>query len=166
MRLAVFVPFLILIASCTQPDSSKEKAPEGLSVAANTQGIYKAYIELKENLVLGNTKDAGAKANVLGDSLKSLSRSGVNTDTLQNFCEHIKVTNNISQQREAFAQLSAKIIALAKKGKLGTGNFFVMHCPMAFNNKGADWISDNKEIRNPYFGNEMLECGEVKEEIK
>jgi Cu(I)/Ag(I) efflux system membrane fusion protein len=43
---------------------------------------------------------------------------------------------------------------------------YVQHCPMADNNKGADWLSTEKEIRNPYFGSSMLTCGEVTSELK
>jgi Cu(I)/Ag(I) efflux system membrane fusion protein len=37
---------------------------------------------------------------------------------------------------------------------------------MAFDNKGAYWLSETKEIRNPYFGDKMMTCGEVKKEFK
>jgi hypothetical protein len=40
------------------------------------------------------------------------------------------------------------------------------HCPMARNNQGALWISELKEVKNPYFGAEMLECGRVEEVIQ
>jgi Cu(I)/Ag(I) efflux system membrane fusion protein len=42
---------------------------------------------------------------------------------------------------------------------------YIQHCPMADSNNGADWLSQEKEIRNPYFGESMLKCGEVKKEI-
>ena len=38
-------------------------------------------------------------------------------------------------------------------------------CPMALGNKGAYWLSDKKPIRNPYFGDAMLTCGETKETL-
>ena len=41
---------------------------------------------------------------------------------------------------------------------------YLQYCPMAFDDKGAYWISSEKEIRNPYFGDMMLKCGEVKKE--
>ena len=47
-----------------------------------------------------------------------------------------------------------------------TSALYLEFCPMAFNNKGAYWISESKEIKNPYFGNAMLTCGEVTEIIK
>ena len=38
-------------------------------------------------------------------------------------------------------------------------------CPMAKNGKGAYWLSENKDIRNPYFGKKMIDCGETKETL-
>ena len=43
---------------------------------------------------------------------------------------------------------------------------YVQHCPMADDNAGADWLSLDKEIRNPYFGDKMLKCGSVAETIQ
>jgi len=36
---------------------------------------------------------------------------------------------------------------------------------MAFDNKGAYWLSNEAAIRNPYFGDEMLECGKVEDSV-
>ena len=58
------------------------------------------------------------------------------------------------------------MITLLKKDGLSNGEVYVQYCPMAFNDKGASWISSSKEIRNPYFGDKMMNCGEVKETIQ
>ena len=42
---------------------------------------------------------------------------------------------------------------------------YYQFCPMAFNEKGAFWLSTTKEISNPYFGDQMLTCGEIKETL-
>lgn len=42
---------------------------------------------------------------------------------------------------------------------------YVHHCPMAFDDKGADWLYDKRDIYNPYFGEVMLRCGVVKDKI-
>ena len=42
---------------------------------------------------------------------------------------------------------------------------YVDFCPMAFDNTGADWISDVQEIKNPYFGDKMMKCGSIKLEL-
>jgi membrane fusion protein, copper/silver efflux system len=68
-------------------------------------------------------------------------------------------------QRQQFDRLSAKIIPLAQRFPLPEQTLYVQHCPMAFNNNGADWLSVDSEIRNPYFGEKMLKCGIIKENI-
>ena len=52
--------------------------------------------------------------------------------------------------------------AIANHFKVSSTPVYVQYCPMA---KGQ-WLSDEKEIKNPYYGNSMLTCGSVKSEIK
>ena len=73
---------------------------------------------------------------------------------------------DIDAARKTFEMLSNELIAVV--GQFGipeSQQLYRIHCPMAFNNKGADWLQADKEIRNPYFGASMLKCGEVTEEI-
>ncbi len=68
--------------------------------------------------------------------------------------------HDIAQQRVAFAPLSEQVLHLLRL--FGTEKpVYETHCPMAFDNKGANWLSDKPEVRNPYFGDQMLECGEI-----
>jgi len=54
---------------------------------------------------------------------------------------------------------------IVKGGQLEKGMLYLEYCPMANNNTGAYWLSNEKEIKNPYFGDKMLKCGSVKEMI-
>ena len=63
--------------------------------------------------------------------------------------------------REAFVTLSENMILVGNQMKEMDKKLYVQHCPMADNNKGANWLSLEKEIRNPYYGNAMLTCGSV-----
>ncbi|WP_269541647.1 efflux RND transporter periplasmic adaptor subunit [Cerasicoccus fimbriatus] len=66
-----------------------------------------------------------------------------------------------------FERLSNAFIEAAKKSPDNLElDLIVMHCPMANNNAGADWLQSSEPLRNPYFGEMMLKCGEVKETIK
>lgn len=69
--------------------------------------------------------------------------------------------------REAFEPLSNRIIHLARAnaGVLEEAAF-VVFCPMAFDDRGASWLQRTRDVRNPYFGEEMLTCGVVREEIR
>ena len=58
------------------------------------------------------------------------------------------------------------MINLARDFKPMDSPLYIQHCPMADQEKGADWLSREKEIRNPYFGKSMLTCGEVTDTLK
>ena len=73
----------------------------------------------------------------------------------------INSAKNIEEVRTPFKMLSDRFVILAKTFGPFNEPFYIQHCPMANNNKGADWVSRDKEIRNPYFGKKMLTCGET-----
>ena len=78
----------------------------------------------------------------------------------------ITAASGIEAQRAAYEDLSKQMMEKVRNSGVANGEIYVQHCPMAINNKGASWLSSNKEIRNPYFGEKMLTCGETKETIK
>ncbi|MHC4539157.1 MAG: efflux RND transporter periplasmic adaptor subunit, partial [Planctomycetota bacterium] len=72
----------------------------------------------------------------------------------------------IKSQREEFYLLSQSLTELARYfGSTSEKPSYLLHCPMAFNNQGADWLQPDDQTRNPYFGKQMLQCGSVKEVI-
>ncbi|MDF1811274.1 MAG: efflux RND transporter periplasmic adaptor subunit [Verrucomicrobiales bacterium] len=74
--------------------------------------------------------------------------------------------DSITLNRVHFEKLTAMIKAVVEQ--FGSGLPFTVnqaHCPMAFNDEGADWLVDSEEINNPYFGAKMLKCGEITETI-
>ena len=85
---------------------------------------------------------------------------------LQNSLAEIQSAADLDAQRKAFSDLSDNLYKSVKAFGLGGQEAFYDYCPMAFNNEGAYWLSDQKQIKNPYFGDEMLTCGSVKEKLK
>jgi Cu(I)/Ag(I) efflux system membrane fusion protein len=78
----------------------------------------------------------------------------------------IKGAEGIELMRIAFEALSNGLITAAEKfGIPKDKTLYRTHCPMAFDNKGADWLQLDEDILNPYFGSSMLKCGEVTEVI-
>ena len=71
--------------------------------------------------------------------------------------------SSIAEMRVAFEGVSSRIVPHLKS--LGQPVVHV-HCPMAFDWKGADWLQVGREVANPYFGAEMLGCGSIKDEVK
>ncbi|MEZ5059641.1 MAG: efflux RND transporter periplasmic adaptor subunit [Saprospiraceae bacterium] len=74
----------------------------------------------------------------------------------------MKEASDVEIQREQFDFLSQALIKTLSAFGVAKDTFYVQHCPMANENNGADWISNEKKIRNPYFGDKMLTCGTVK----
>ena len=80
--------------------------------------------------------------------------------------ETIKQAKAIEPMREGFEKLSIELIAIVGQFGVQPGKtLYKMNCPMAFNNKGADWLQTDEDIRNPYFGASMYKCGQVIEVI-
>ena len=72
----------------------------------------------------------------------------------------------IEMKRSHFSIISNKIIDAIEIFGISTNNtFYLEYCSMAFDNKGGFWISKEPEIKNPYFGDIMLKCGEVKKQF-
>ncbi|MCP4681662.1 MAG: DUF3347 domain-containing protein, partial [Desulfobacterales bacterium] len=70
-------------------------------------------------------------------------------------------TSNIKKQRESFYLFSETLISVVKQfGAGGVSAVIQFHCPMAFGNRGADWLQNKPGVENPYFGKMMFSCGE------
>jgi len=85
---------------------------------------------------------------------------------IQTSLKEIQDGGDIEVQRKAFSNLSDNLYKSIKAFGIGGKTAFYDYCPMAFNNEGAYWLSEQEQIRNPYFGDKMLTCGTVKEKLK
>jgi len=69
-------------------------------------------------------------------------------------------------RRPHFETLSNALITAAKESPAAMPeNLMIMHCPMVYGDRGADWLQTSEPLLNPYFGASMLKCGEVREHI-
>lgn len=127
-----------------------------------TGKAYTHYIHLKDALVSSNADKAKKAATELAEALSTVS-DGSKAASEAN---KIASSTDISEQRKYFSSLSNEMTVLVKANKLASGSLYVEYCPMANNNKGAYWLSNEKEIKNPYFGDMMLKCGTVKETLQ
>lgn len=77
------------------------------------------------------------------------------------------ITNNanLENQRAHFVILNENLVAIAMNIELSDSKIYVQKCPMANKNGGAKWLSQEKTIKNPYFGESMMTCGSVIEEL-
>ena len=74
--------------------------------------------------------------------------------------------SEIKSRRTAFDEVGMALIEMVRgHGIDQLGDLYVVHCPMAFGNKGADWLSKVPTVLNPYYGDAMLTCGSVKDTL-
>ena len=130
-------------------------------VDAKAQAIYDDYINLKNSLVATKYTDAQQSAAKLKVSLANY--PGCENTAL--IAGKISGAKDIVEQRKEFTLLSSDVIAMFKHAEINGGSIYVQHCPMANNGNGGDWLSSDKKIQNPYYGDEMMECGAVLETI-
>jgi len=123
---------------------------------------YKQYIQLKDALVASKADEAKKFGAQLQQSLSALSNGKKGAAE----AGKIAGTEKLADQRKAFSLLSNEMKTLVKASKPASGTLYLEYCPMANNNEGAFWLSNEKEIKNPYFGDKMLKCGSVKETIQ
>ncbi|THD66497.1 DUF3347 domain-containing protein [Robertkochia marina] len=123
-----------------------------------TAEVFKAYIALKDAFVATDAAKASEASGTLAE------KAGENAE-LKSAAEAIANANDIEAQRKDFVTVTDAVAEMLN-GSLASGEVYKQYCPMAFNNTGAAWISAEKEIMNPYFGDKMLHCGSVKETIK
>ncbi|SRR6266496_4236703 len=138
--------------------------------------IVSGYLQLKEALTNDNGKGAADAGKAIVETVSRIDKSAftpeqkkvydnIESDIKEN-AEHIGANaDKIAHQREHFEMLSNDMYDLVKAFKTDQP-LYKDFCPMANDGKGAIWISETKEIKNPYRGKKMPTCGSVKEEIK
>lgn len=120
--------------------------------------VWHNYLEIK--MALGES-DADQVQQTADSMAETFSEELMN---LKSLAQQLSEADDIDIQREIFARLTEEIGPLFEDALSG-GTIYKMACPIAFNDKGAYWYSDVKEMSNPYFGEEMPGCGSVEKTI-
>ena len=172
------VAAIFLLTACGSNETNNENA-EATSAAAKEEmpadqnakaiinnddlnAVYEPYAKLTDAFTREDVANAKLAANAIEVGVKELDGG----QAIASSAATIAGTDDIKVQRTAYLKMSNDLIALVKNSGMKEGELYVEHCPMAFDNAGGSWISSNKEIRNPYFGDKMMKCGEITETIK
>ena len=139
------------------------------------QPVYDAYFLLKDALVKTDGNTASAKAKDLQNAINAVKMEKLAMDVhlvwmkvlndLKADVEYINSTKDVAKQRDYFMGLSKNMYSLIKVSKPAE-TIYYDHCPMYNDGKGADWLSKESAIKNPYYGSMMLSCGKTVETIK
>jgi hypothetical protein len=143
-----------------------------VSSTFSIEEIVNSYLKLKNSLIKDDSKGAAAVGKIVYTALNSVNTSSVNAklkaeyleiaNDAKEHAEHIgNNAGKIDHQREHFAMLSKDINDLI--ATFGTKQkLYQDYCPMYDEGKSGYWISETKEIKNPYYGANMLTCGSIK----
>lgn len=153
-------------------------APKVKTMEANPEfqkqldGIIKAYFKLKDQLVASDATASAKSANAVERAIAVADFHLLSGEAKAHWQEmkpkmlvnaqKIATTMDLETQREVFIHLSDKLIEAVELFGTQQEVVYKSYCPMADNDEGAFWLSESKEIRNPYFGDAMLKCGEVR----
>ena len=167
---------LTLLAACGRPGNKTSEQDHHTSAAQptavinsntaalkdpNLDAVYQQYQKLVEALIAG---DANA-AKLPALAIEAGAREIPGATTVAKAAAEISAATDLNGQRLAFAKLNEVFIKLVKQTGTDNGKLYIAHCPMALDDEGASWVTNTREIKNPYFGSSMLTCGTVTETL-
>ncbi|MFZ6052964.1 efflux RND transporter periplasmic adaptor subunit [Halocola ammonii] len=157
-------------------DDQSKKAMLSNSDKEKFSKLIDDYLSLKNTLVNDNLSGSKDSREKLSESLSSLNLNGLDEKAadhwkslksqMERSVGEMEKADALSEMRKHFQSLSNAMIQAVKMFGTGGDKLFIQHCPMADNNNGADWLSSEDEVLNPYFGESMLKCGEVTGEVE
>lgn len=139
------------------------------------QSVFDNYFALKDALVKTDASTASSKAAAILTAINAVQMNKMKMDEhmaymkvegdLKKDANTISTSKAVSDQRVAFMNLSKNMIDLMKATKPAEP-VYVQHCPMYNDGKGADWLSKENAVKNPYYGSMMLTCGKTVDTIR
>ena len=163
--LKTFIILLTVLVSYSNVKAQDKTA------ATAVNNVLTAYLDVKNALIADNNTATKAKAKDLLAAIAAVPMDKLTTDQhktwmayfekLQFDSRHISESDAIDHQREHFTNLSKNMYEVVKTLKLNTSTVYEQYCPM----KKATWLSETNAIKNPYYGKQMLTCGNTKETL-
>lgn len=162
--------------AATSNDTGMQAGNSETKNSSSMNAIVAGYLQLKNALANDNGPEAANGGKAIVNAMEKFDKSSLTPEQKKDYddmegamkenAEHIgENAGKIDHQREHFDMLSQDMYDMVKEYG-GGQTLYKDYCPMYNDKKGAFWISETKEIKNPYLGKKMPTCGEVKEEIK
>ena len=155
--------------------ASHEMKAESLEVPdafrAQLSRLVPPYLAIGIALASDDIRNVAAPLDQLNQAVGSIDAQSLTDKTLKvwhtehkdliSIVERLVKANDIASLRSAFALLSDQLLTLQRTfGIQNSEQLFEMHCPMAFEGRGATWIQADSAVRNPYYGATMLKCAD------
>lgn len=139
------------------------------------KAVFDNYFLVKDALITSNGISTASASKELVTAINNVKMDKLDMDvhmvwmkvvnTIQKDAENIANTKDVKIQRDHFTTLSKDIYTLIKVSKYETPVYY-QFCPMFNDGKGANWLSKENAVKNPYYGSMMLSCGKTVETIK
>lgn len=156
-------------------DNNSETPKAGQVHQNQLKPVFDNYFLLKDALVKTDGKTASIQSKELLSAINAVKMETLKMEEhmvwmkvmnqLKEDAKHISETQDVKHQRDYFMTLSKNMYELLKVSKVETPTYY-QFCPMANGGKGANWLSKENTIKNPYYGSQMLSCGKTIETIK
>jgi len=153
----------------------QHKQEEKISTQIDFSGLLPHYMDLQESFVATDLQKAKANSKKLVDYISSElistnelkeSKYEQRIESLLSLSKGIEGDSDIEKARKKFSNISVLLIDIMDATKSFDDELYVLKCPMATVGDSAVWLSKNKNVLNPYYGDKMLNCGFVKRELK
>ncbi len=187
MRIYVLFGLVLVLAACGSSDKKDKTAeiPQGpLGRSANSDAFNRSfgklltdYYALKDNFVEEKDSAIARSARSLMASVDSLQLDELKADSniiatartytmgISSELKGLLGENQLEEKRKEFQMVGDQLYDLIRTVQYDRAVIYHDYCPMAFNDQGANWLSNTAQIRNPYIPKKMITCGEVKDSI-
>lgn len=155
-------------------DHSSHTASTEMQEVNQLKSVFNNYFSVKDALVKSDANTTSTKAKELLTALDAVQMNKLSNEEhtvwmkvmkdLAFDAGHIAETKDVAHQRDHFMSLSKNMYELIKVSNQETPVYY-QHCPMANKGKGANWLSKENAIKNPYYGSQMLTCGSTVEKL-
>ena len=133
------------------------RAAEEPALMEPVKSVLAHYLTIQTNLANDTFKGLDEQAKAIASAVKSDTMKMLPSDVATQ-ADALAQAKDLNGAREAFKPLSASLIKYMTDKKAGKGVYHEVYCPMA----NASWLQLGKDVRNPFYGKAMLDCGEVK----
>jgi len=188
MKKILIAAGIVMLAACGGKDKKEkveEPKPEApLSKSKNSEAFNQSfsklmddYFHLKDNFITESDTLINTYAGKLAGDADSLQLGELKADstlisTAKAMAQGISADlkgllgeKDIEAKRKSFQMISEQVYDLVRVVQYDREVVYHQHCPMAFDNAGANWLSRSTDVRNPYLPKKMLTCGEVTDSL-
>src|SRR5882724_523509 len=150
--------FLALVVSASPfgAFSAEDKKADD-ALMEPVKSVLDHYLKIQGELAKDSIKGVDVHAATISKAVKGDDMKMLSPDVAKQ-ADALAQAKDIKKAREAFKPLSASLVKYLADNKAGKGAYHEAYCPMA----KASWLQTEKEVRNPYYGKSMLDCGELK----